>query len=475
MWQQLFPTGSFRDERLRTRTIVLLDALMKKPGASFAAVFGKCAASVKAAYRFCENRRLSLLSVLVPTFRAVGGFVRDTEAANILCIQDTTELELSHLKAMLGLGETGNPQCRGLFLHCGLAVTPDGVPLGLLSAQTWIRESTEHGKAATRRARAFDDKESVKWWKTIEIAERAVKKPGVLVHIADRESDVFDLYARCQASGYRELLRSRTDRALSEGAQHARLRAEARSWRVRGERLVHVPARPARDGKPARPARDAVLRLRFGEVSFPQPRCSGSLTMAVILACEEIPPIGEEPIEWLLLTTDRLDTFAAASLRIDWYIRRWLIEEFHKCIKSACRAEERQFDERDHLEVALALFLLVSARLLQLRNLARAEPEMPADIALSSDEIMVLQAHFPDTSPTMTPSLRSSVRMIAILGGFMARKGDGEPGFLTLSRGYTQLDAMVLGYRLARDALSAPKRSAAGPPPTSPSPLPPRG
>lgn len=454
MLEELLPEGSLRDERLRVRAVVLLKALMNKPGGSFGAVFGKCAAKVKAAYRFCENETLSLLTLLVPTFRVVGRSIRDSGASTVLCIQDTTELDLTHLQAMEGLGEVGNPLCRGLFLHCGLAVSTRGVPQGLLSAQTWIRESGERGKAATRRERGFEDKESAKWWKAIEMAENAVGKAGLLVHVADRESDIYDVFARSQAVGYRLLVRSRIDRALADGS--GTLRTAMDSWRVAGQRVVPVKARPARDGKPEREARDAVLSIRFGEISFSQPRGSGALTVTGILAREESPPDGEAGLEWLLLTTDRIERFADAAERIDWYVLRWLIEEFHKCLKSTCRVEERQFEEREHLEVALALLLLVSARLLQLRNLARSEPELPAEVAFLPDELEVLEAHFEDSGhrPRLVPkTMRTAIRMIAMLGGFLARKGDGEPGFETLARGYTQLTAMVDGYRLARRRL----------------------
>jgi len=449
-WNEILRPGSFRDDRLRRRALVLLDAILERPGVSFGEMFGKGSSAAKRAYDFCENDRVQFNSLLVPAFLNLGAELPRQESGPLLCIQDSSELDLTRLTATTGLGEIGNPKNRGLFLHCGLVSTVDGLALGLLSAMTWVRPPEEHGKARERHDKPLEEKESVKWWKTMVCAERAVGRRGLLVHVADRESDIFDVMARASAEGFRVLFRAAQDRRLVEG-EHARLWAEAESWPVAGRQSLEIPARPARNGKPAREARRAELTVRFGRVRVAQPdRGQGFLDLSVVLVREENPPPGDE-IEWLLLTTDPIATAQEAWERVRWYRRRWLIEEFHKCLKSTCRAEARQFEDRAHFEVCLALLLLVSVRLLYLRDLARREPDLPAELVLEPDELAVLRAHHEDSVKRvpMRATLSVAIRFIAMMGGFLARKGDGEPGFQTLSRGYTKLRSMVAGYRLA--------------------------
>jgi hypothetical protein len=454
---ELLPEGSLRDDRLRRRGVGILHAIMRNPGASFAKVFGESRDRIKAAYRFCENDVLDFPTLLVPTFRSVGRVAREAEERDVLCLEDTTELDLTHMKATEGLGEIGNPMCRGLFLHSALAVTPDGVPLGLLSAETWVRDPREHGKAADRRTRPFDDKESAKWWKAMEVAEHAVARKGRLVHICDRFADVFALLARCQASGYRVLVRARHDRPLADGG---RLRERAASWPIQGTRALGVRQRPApKEAEEAEGREVKNLSLRFGQVRLEHSK--GAMDISVVLVREEGPAAGDDPIEWLLLTTDELRTTQDAWTRVDWYIRRWLIEEMHKCLKSGCRIEERQFKQRQHFEVALSLYLLISVRLLQMRNLSRSDPELPATAVFTQDEAAVLearrQARGRDGQRPL--SLSQAVLAVAVLGGCLSGRRSPNPGFLSLWRGYEKLDAIVEGYRLARTALSlAPRK-----------------
>jgi Transposase Tn5 dimerisation domain/Transposase DNA-binding len=451
-WTQTLPRGVFRDDRLRLRAISLLEGLMKEPGKSFGGVFGQDNPQAKSAYAFCENDRIDFSKIVAPALSSLGQAIGELESKTILCIQDSTEIDLSHLTSMTGLGEIGNPICRGLFLHCGLAATTDGIPLGLLSALTWVRDPADHGKTLDRVGKPFEAKESVKWWKTICIAENVVRRPGTLLHVGDREFDIFDVFARAEERGFRLLVRAAQDRKVI-GGDSARLWDEAESWPVVDHRTIEIPRRPARKSQAARPARTAELSLRFGSVTLGQPKSSlGSVRMSVVLVREEVPTTGES-VEWLLLTNDAIPDIDAAWLRVDWYRRRWLIEEFHACLKTTCRAEKRQFEDRAHYETFLALIILISCRLLYLRGMARFEPDAPAATLLESDELEVLRAHSQSNSKKPLPAIltmRHAIRLIAMMGGFLARKGDGEPGIKTISGGYSALRTMLVGYRLAK-------------------------
>jgi hypothetical protein len=452
-WEALLPEWGFKDQRLRRRTLAVGQAMMENPGLAFTGVFGKTTKNTKQAYDLCENPRMSLASILRPAVITTGEVVRK-QLDTVLVLQDSTEFDLSTHKAMRDIGEIGNPKNRGIFLHTGFAVTPRRLPVGLLSALTWVRDPLEHGKTLDRKSKPFDEKESLKWWTTIENAERAVRAPGKLVHVGDRESDIFDLFTRCVASGYRGLFRAAQDRKVLD-AQHGLLWAEAESWPAQEKTLtIDVPERLAHDTVRPRLARTAELAIRFGSVTIGQPGDGpGRVTVWAVLVRELSPPSPSDVIEWLLLSTDEVLSAEDAWTRVDWYRCRWLIEEFHKCMKTTCRIEERQFQKRATFETYLALVMLVSVRILFFRNLARVEPDAPARQILSPEEELVLSlAHSPGARPPspLPLTVYRAVRMIAMLGGFLARKGDGEPGFQTLARGYAKLATLVDGFRLSR-------------------------
>jgi transposase Tn5 family protein/transposase-like protein len=451
---ELFFPGSLPDKRLQARAVVIFDAMIERPGAAMCAAFDDPKAS-RNAYNFFQNGRISLPMLLDPAIRAVSLALREQpEGATVLSVQDTTEINLSHLHTMQGLGSIGHASNRGLMLHAALALDAAGCPLGLLRAKSWARPPEQRGKAKDRRGRAFEDKESVRWWTTITSIEQTVRRPGLLLHVSDSESDIYELFAGAAAADYRLLIRAAHDRRV-EGT-HRLLWAQAESFAPQhNRRIIHVSARPATKRKPARQARQATVALRFGQVHIGAPhQAKGSVRMWAILVREIDPPAGQEPIEWLLLTTDAIGTEAEAWQHVDWYVARWVIEEYFKTLKSGCRIEERQFEARAPFEVSLGFSLLASVTLLSLTKRARTAPEQPAQTILSDDEQFVLKQRAKALRRPCSSSLtvQEAVVLIAMLGGYRARSCDGPPGWLTLWRGYQRLTALVEGYRLARDA-----------------------
>jgi hypothetical protein len=217
-------------------------------------------------------------------------------------------------------------------------------------------------------------------------------------------------------------------------------------------RILEVAARPASKNKPARAARQASVAISFGAVVLRAPhRGQGSIRMWVVRVREVAPPVGEEQIEWLLLTSDPICTEDDAWLRADWYGYRWVIEEYFKVLKTGCRIEARQFENRRPFEISLGLSMLVAVTLLALTKRARIAPDDPASSVLSADAAHVLRQHAAShkrSSPDPM-SLHEAVVEIAILGGYQNRSCDGPPGWLTLWRGYQRLMALLEGYLLA--------------------------
>ena len=456
-WEELFSAGSLPDKRLRHRAAKIGEACSERPGAAMTEAFDDWR-DTRTAYNFFANRRVSFSALLDSPMTVVGRAIRALpEGVTVLNVQDTTELNLSHLRRMTGLGEIGNPKERGLFLHPSLAVSTDGVPLGVLSAQLWARQPEAHGKARKRKRRAFEEKESLKWWTAIEQAEQRVGRPRILVHVGDRENDVYEVFSRAHQAGYRLLVRAGQDRKV-EG-EPGRLWAQVACFApCRGARPISVPARPAKEGKPARAARETSVTVRYGAITLNPPAgCKGSIGMWAVEVIEVDPPEGVEPIEWLLLTSDPISSEKEAWERVHWYRSRWRIEECFQVLKTGCRVEARQFESRETYEVSLAIALLTAVRILALVKQARLSPEAQATVALSDEEQHVLVEHAKRKRaihPGALASLRldDAVTLIAKLGGYKARSCDGPPGWLTLWRGVRRLEAMVDGYRLATGA-----------------------
>ena len=451
-WEELFEGDGLPDKRLGVRACLIGHASVERPGAAMTGAFNLWK-DTRNAYNFFANKRVTFSVVLDSPIAVVSQALRERfEGSTVLNVQDTTEINLSHLNSMTGLGEIGNPKNRGLFLHPSLAVSPDGVPIGLLSAQVWDRPPSSHGKTKERKQKAFEDKESLRWWTAIQESEKRVRRPGLLVHVGDREDDIYDVFKRAHDAGYRTLIRAAQDRRV-EG-EHSMLCAQVASFSPAGEpRPLSVPARPAKDGKPARAARDTSIVIRYGLVTIREPKGSGAVAMCAVQVTEVNPPTGVEPIEWLLLTTDPIASVEDAWQRVAWYRCRWRIEEFFQVLKSGCRIEARQFESRSTYEPSLAIAMLTAVRLLSMVKQARFTPDAPASSVLSKEEEHVLAMHARakkmghgcDSSPLR---LVDAVVLIAMLGGYKARSCDGPPGWITLWRGLRRLEDMVEGYRL---------------------------
>jgi hypothetical protein len=216
--------------------------------------------------------------------------------------------------------------------------------------------------------------------------------------------------------------------------------------RVSAQLSVKVPRQP--DG---RPERRAMLAVRFTEVTL-RPPClkqnQPPLTLWAVEAREMRPPRGVEPVCWRLLSTLPVTSAEQAVEKVRWYAQRWQIEVIHKILKSGCRLEQRQLETAPRLCRVAMLDLIVAWRILGLTKAARETPDAPASDWLAVNEWQALGAYFETTSspPPTPPSLRQAVRWIARLGGFLARRGDGEPGPVVIWRGLQQLRAITAAW-----------------------------
>ena len=272
-----------------------------------------------------------------------------------------------------------------------------------------------------------------------------------LISIGDREADVYDLLAAARPEGVELLIRAAWDRCVQAPERHVWATVEAHP--VVEHLRLQVPRRGPQSG------RDATLALRWCPLTLrpPQHRKAEGLPSVALWAVqvqEVEPPAGEEPIEWLLLTTVAVQTVADAIERVAWYACRWGIEVWHRILKSGCRIEARRLATAERLQRCLTLYSVIAWRVFYATMLARAVPEMPCSVLLEIEEWQALYCaiHHCPTPPDEPPTLGEAVRWIAQLGGFVGRRRRDQPGTETLWRGLQHLSDLTKMYCIMRPA-----------------------
>lgn len=430
----------FGDARLTQRLVSLVVSLAEHPEQSIPEALGKWG-DVKAAYRFFDNEKVAVDAIydghLAPTLDKI------KDQPVILAVQDTTCFNFTLHKDTEGLGPIGKGDLAGFFLHTCLAVSTDGVPLGVLAYRMWARPPKEEEKVKNR---LLKDKESARWLEVAEEVARIVPAPTRVIMVGDRESDIFDFLLLADEN-HDFLIRARWDRQLDDSSD--RLWQTVEKAPALGRTTIKVPRADKR------PEREAILTLRSARVTLapPQNRKKEELPPAnvnALLVREEDPPKGATPVEWLLLTTLPCDTLKAALQVLTWYTYRWRIERYHFILKSGCHVEKLELETGDRLMRALAVYSMVAVRLLHLTYQVRETPDMPCTVSLGNSEWKALYAATFKTreAPESPPDLKTAVLWIAKLGGFLARKCDGNPGVKVLWRGFRRLEAMTVMWEI---------------------------
>lgn len=460
-WAQRELAGAaLGDPRRVERLVRVLEDFYARPNASVPQACHQSWGRLKGAYRLLSNDTIAMRDILAPHYASTAE--RMTTAPVVLAVQDTTSLNYTTHAATTGLGTITSKVdgARGLEVHDTMAFTPDGVPLGLLDVQVWARDPAEFGKKHARRQRPIEAKESYKWLASFQAAAQAQRlcPKTRVVSVGDREADVFELFelALSRDDHPALLVRATADRRVKSVGATGRLWEVVEHQKETQVREVHVPRTADR------PARQARLTVRFCEVALRPPRHgpSGrrSLRVWAVLVREEDAPRGVAPLEWMLLTTLEVRTFAEAMEKIDWYVRRWGIEVYHHTLKSGCLIEERQFGSAAGLSNCLAVDMIVAWRILYMTRLGRAVPALPATAVFTDDEWQSLYTvtHPNQPLPHQPPSLTAMIAMIAKLGGHVGRKSDGPPGVESLWVGLTRLSDISMCWRLFGPSVRAP-------------------
>jgi hypothetical protein len=436
------------DARLRQRLLTLARDRYARPEANLPQAC-QTRAKTKAAYRFLEHPDTTMDALLQPHFEAT----RQRLAAEklVLAVQDTTSLNYSTHRATDDLGPIGTQAegALGLWLHSTLAFNGEGTPLGLLDVQCWARDGRQFGKHHARKKRSIEEKESAKWLKSFRaVTEVQRRTPGTrLVSVGDREADIYELFQEALADpqGAGLLVRAEQDRLRAEEQEH--LWPWLEQQKVVGVQEIRVPRRGAQAARVAR------LEVRFAQVTLRPPRSKPklpALTLWAVLAQEAEASAGLKPLRWMLLTTCPVGSFEGACEKLRWYTLRWGIEVYHRTLKSGCQIEQRQLGTAARLEACLAIDLVVGWRIFHLAKLGRETPQVPCTVYFEEAQWKALLAYISKNPvpPPQPPSLNQAMRLVASLGGFLGRKGDGHPGTQTLWLGLQRLDDITETYKV---------------------------
>lgn len=443
--------GNFTDDRLTRRLRKLVSALARDPKSSFPDVFD--GAGLEAAYRFFSNQRVTPESILSPHFEATRG--RCSQEPVVLVAHDTTTFSYRYDGEREGLGrvQRGNERSSQTFLaHLSLVMSADGHrrPLGVAGFKTWARTAEPSGVEYQR------------WEAQIRAASEQIGGRKNAVHLTDREADDYEMFHALKRDEHRFVARCHHNRLLEDAAGKVKLRDFFANVLPVVERDVPINPRAQKQTEtlrkiyPARAGRTARLSVAAVTVALKKPlspRKHGiadvpaSLSINVVRVWEQEPPNGAAPVEWYLYTTEPIETPEQQLAVVDYYRARWTIEEYFKALKTGCDFEKRQLQDYEALINLLAVFAPIAYRLLLIRTEATNAPDEPALAVVSRDELDVLRV-LGRRKLGDSPTVRDIYLAIAALGGHI--KYNGNPGWLTLARGYDKLESLTAGWTAAK-------------------------
>lgn len=441
------------DARLEKRLRFLVEQISKGVGRSIPWACQDWAAT-KAAYRFFSNDRVRAEQILTGHFQATRERVGRCQEP-VLVVHDTTEFSYRRKdtaavgvvsKRTVGKDSQGRAlyftTC-GINLHSSLAVTLEGLPLGLTAVKFWGRKSFMSREAKKKLKRApIEEKESLRWLENLRSSTALLGRPERLVHVGDQESDIFDLFGVAQQLGTHFLVRTRGDR-LADGGPKTVAEAVERTAR-RGLYRVAVRNRKGEESETVLEIRYRRLRIQTAKSKkkrYPE------LMVAVIQAREQQKPADRERIDWKLVTDLTVNSRRQAIEKVQWYALRWKIEVFHKILKSGCRAEQARLRTAPRLMNLLAVFCILSWRVFWLTMTNRIAPEVAPNRVFTDLELRILDRLVNDKSTAHRGRRKLSHYLVKLarLGGYLARNGDSPPGNETIWKGLTRLIDIQLG------------------------------
>jgi hypothetical protein len=467
-------TVDLKDKRLDERFREVLSQLGERPAASIPAACGGYA-EMAAAYRFFDNPKVTFTNVLMAHAEATRQRMQAQPV--VLFVQDTTEVDVTRPEQqVIGVGPLDGGTRFGALLHVLHAFVPDGTPLGTLQAEAWVRADAPVDPDPRRRP--IEEKESHRWVATLRQAQvEARRLPQTrVVCLADSEADIYELLVAGQAEprSAEWIVRAAQNRVVLSDPQATAPESSAeggaavsapyvreqvlrqavlftQTISVRGRKLKVRCSRHRR--QQPRQSRRAEIEVRAARVTLRPPRRPGGrlpeVSVNVVLAHEINPPPGEEPVEWVLLTSLPIEYIDQVREVLQYYGVRWMVEVLFRTLKSGCRVETRRFEHVDRLLPCLGVYLLVAWRTLYVCRLGRSCPDLDCQAVFEPAEWKaVYQVVHRARPPSQPPRLAEMVRMVAQLGGYVNKPRRDPPGpqtvWLGLQRTYDMAQCWLL-------------------------------
>lgn len=433
--------------RLRTKRLVKVAAAMLSCPEKSLPKQNPRWSDLKAAYRLFQQKQVTFNAVAEPHWQQV----RQTEPGRFLLISDTTDIDFFSHAATTGLGMLGSGDGRGMQLHNCLVYNCDtGLIEGNAGALLNYRSSVPEGE--TRMQRLKRRRESEIWGDLVEQIGSA-PEGSQWIHVFDRGGDNFEAMCHIRLTDNDWIIRAAKlkRKVLNDRGEKAPLQEVLKEAKELGSYQLSLRSRP---GAKARTATIVVSTIR---IVVPRPvhyspwvkECGiKQLELNVVVVQEANPPKGASPIEWVLLTSLDVSDFEDAWRVIEYYEHRWLAEEYNKVLKTGCSVETHALRTADRLEPLIALISVIGIRLLQLKYLGRHQQKARAQTHVPSSWLKCLKLTKPNLA-TSRMTVYEFFREVAKLGGFLGRKGDGEPGWQTTWHGYMKLQATLDAIRLA--------------------------
>ncbi len=448
-----FATTDLHDERRTKRLVLLATQIAADPSGSFPQQTESWN-DLRAAYNFfdCED----------VTFQAIAShhweLTKKTAGERQLIIADTTEIDYGPCRQVTGLSPVGSGIGQGFHLHSGLMVSPEDDRVhGLAGQLIYHRQRVRKGETRTERLQR-DDRES-QIWGDLVIQMGSPPSGTSWIHVVDRGADDFEFFYHCQQTETEWVARAKSliRIIITPESGETPLKAYLGTLPRAGCYTLNLRARPKA------PARTAKLVVAIGALRMPTPKLKSpflkqvkpaAIPMWVVWVREVDAPDGVEAIEWVLYTSLLVEDFEDAMAIVGYYGKRWLIEEWHKVLKTGFQVERRQLKTCDRLEAMMGLMSVEALRLFQLKGMARTAPEQPATEVVPPKYVMMLKV-VRRLTPTTILTAGGFFRELAKLGGFLGRRHDGEPGWMTIWRGWDKLQIMIRGAEAIIDVSSS--------------------
>jgi hypothetical protein len=424
------------DQRLTKRAIKIGEACLTRPNGSLPKKF-KGWGDTKAAYRFFDSEGVSHEALQKVHNKNVFEMASKSKQM-VLFIQDGSELIYNSHKCTYGLGPTADAFGQGIMFHTCLAVEwgrNTSEVLGIAKQMVWIRPEYSEEKAEKEQ----EDKESQVWLTTL----REIGRPPAnsrWVSVGDRGNDIYDYVIGASDENWDYVVRAKHDRTVLVDGEQKKLKAWIRSLAPMVDYELNLRARGEKC------SRVANLKVVWEQALMLPPKGKKGEAISVTYIRAYDPEDSE--LEWILVTSLKIDSADDALTAVQIYEQRWVIEEYHKCLKTGCRIEEAQLKTSKRLLALFGILGIIATQLLQLRDLSRQHPERPAEDVVTKEVITIVKSQYKHDG---VMSMKELWRRIAMMGGFLGRKSDGNPGWQTIWEGWLRIQDMLTGMALAKN------------------------